>query len=74
VRLRRQARQIADDGLVQYIYRTPSGRWLRAITSIPWGEGSFYWKDQEADHVVLIVAIGRKVRERVQIGGRWIEP
>ena len=33
-----------------------------------------YYEVEEADRVVLIVAIGRKVREKVKIGDKWIEP
>ena len=50
----------------------------RAFYVAPWelrvGTLRVYYGVDEEDRTVDIAAIGRKVREKVQIGGEWIEP
>ena len=44
----------------------------------PWelrvGSLRVYYGVREADRAVDVAAVGRKVRERIKIGGVWIEP
>jgi len=58
-------------------HRKPMDRDRRAFVAT-WelrvGRLRVYYEVEAADRVVLVVAVGVKVRERVRIGSAWIEP